>query len=203
MKKKIIFALVVLLLLGGTAITFSQNSASASVTITAGGNNGDISTIKTIADIDTDTGLKYSTGDSGAYTAVPASWSPVVNTAGTVTKGDLYYVDTTGYTGDVLVTVYMTNAGMLVRDYNYLDFQVNVWSGTSGSWTTQATRADGSPIGTVFLTEINGSVNLVLAGATKYCITIDGGSYYCISTSAAGGSLSPAFYIEVKQAYLN
>jgi hypothetical protein len=200
MKKKIIFALVALLLLGGTAITFSQNSASASVSIAAGGNGGEISTVKNVTDANADTKLKYSTGTEAPYTGVSASWSPVVNTAGSVTHGDLYYVDTTGYTGDVLVTVYLTNAGMLVKDYTYLNFQVNVWSGTSGAWI-QGARADDSPIGSVYLNQINGSVSMVLLGDTKYCITIDGGSYYCISTSAAGGSLSPAFYIEVKQAY--
>lgn len=200
MKKKIIFALVALLLLGGTAITFSQNSASASVSITAGGNGGEISTVKDVAAANTDTKLKHSTGTDAPYTGHTASWSPFINTAGTVTEGDLYYVDTTGYTGDVLVTVYMTNAGMLVKDYTYLNLLVNVWSNPSGSWV-QAARADDSPIGSVYLTEINGSVSMVLLGDNKYCITIDGGSYYCISTSAAGGSLEPAFYIEVKQAY--
>jgi hypothetical protein len=200
MKKRVVFAAVVLLLLAATAITFSENSASASVSISAGGNGGQISTVKNVTDANATTKMKYSTGSSAPYAGVSASWTPVINTAGTVTAGDLYHVDTTGYTGDVLVTVYLTNAGMLVRDYTYLNFQVNVWSGTSGAWI-QATRADSSAIGSVYLTEINGSVNLVLAGNTEYCITIDGGSYYCISTNAAGGSLSPAFYIEVKQAY--
>ena len=68
------------------------------------------------------------------------------------------------------------------------------------SWT-QATLADGSAIGTQYLTLTNGFVDFILPGNAYYDITIDNGSLYCISTLEDDThNLSPYFFLEVRQA---
>ena len=199
MGRKTIFITAVLLLFAVSAIVFAQTTSATTVTISAGGVSGELATTKSLATVGTAIKLKHATGDSAPYTQVGPSWSPVASATGSVTAGDLYAIDTTGYTGDILVTVYLTNGNALSKDYSYMNLQLNVWSGTSGAWI-QAPLADASPIGTVYLTLNNGYASFLLNGNKIYDISVDGGSYYCISTSAVGGSLSPTFYVEVKQA---
>jgi hypothetical protein len=196
MKKKFIFVLALILLMTATAVTFAQTTATASVNINAGGTSGNAATIKTLANVGGSIQLKYSTGTGAPYTHVAPEWVPIVEHAGAVTAGDIYYVDAGDYTGDILVTINLTNPEELSLDYSYLNLNVNVWEGSSGDWS-QAAEADGSAIGTVYLTLINGSTTFILHGATEYCISLDGGSYYCINTNATGGSLSPDFYLDV------
>ena len=206
MKKGLIFAIALVVLLSATVITFARNTATESVSITAAGVGGfaagnaqgasqAVATVK----------LKHSSGGSAPYTNVAPTWSPVVGQAGSITAGDIYYLDCSAYLGDVMVTINLTNPSALAKDYSYLNLLVNVWSGGAGTWTTQATNSDGSAIYSVgppviesFLNIINGNVTFILAGGTHYCITIDSGDYYCIDTNAIGGSLSPDFYLEIK-----
>jgi hypothetical protein len=196
MKKTLVFVITLVLLLAATAITFAQTTAVASVAISAGSTTGGAASIKTLDDVGDTTKLCYSTGSEAPYSHVAPDWSPIVERPGSISAGDVYYVDTTSYTGDVMVTMYLTNASALSLDYSYLDMQVNVWENSGGTWN-QATEADDSVIGTVFLTIPNGSASFILHGNTTYCVTIDGGSFYCIDTDAANGSLSPDFYLDV------
>jgi hypothetical protein len=197
MKKKVIFAVALVLLFASTAITFAVTSATTTATITAAGIGGDASSVKTLADVGGNIKLKYSTGDDAPYTHVAPKWTPVVEEAGAVTPGDIYYIDTSDYLGDVLVTVFFTNTDELIKDYSFLNLQVNVWTGTTGDWA-QSNRADSAEIGTVFLTLTGGYTTFILNGNSEYCISIDDGNYFCIDTDATGGSLSPDFFIEVQ-----
>ena len=143
--------------------------------------------------------FKYSGGNTTTPTATDPSWTPIVNAAGDITAGDLFYVNTTGNSGDLVVELSLTNPEALKKNYAYILLLINVYSGGEGSWA-QATRADSSAIGTVYLTLTNGYVSFILDGDIEYVITIDGGSFFCIDTNASGGSLSPAFYIEANPA---
>jgi hypothetical protein len=201
MKKGMIFIIALLVLLSATAVTFARNTATTAVSITQAGSGGggeaaqNVSGIATVPDT---IKLKYSTGTDN-YTHVAPSWDPVNEQAGSIKPGDIYYFDTTGYTGDILVTVYVTNPYELAKDYSYLDMQVNIRSGSSGAWL-QSKLADGTAIGTVYLTLVNGKLTFLLNGGTHYDISIDSGTYYPIDTNATGGSLSPAFYLEIQPA---
>jgi hypothetical protein len=161
------------------------------------------STVETAAAAIADTKLRYSTGAGPVnYVNVPPAWSPVIEDPGSITAGDLYYVDTIGYDGDVVATLYISNADALSKDYAYLNMQVNVWELThtmpADTWSSaQATYADGTAIGTVYLTLENGFITFVLEGNSHYAISIDGGNFYCVDTDAADGELSPDFYLEV------
>ena len=202
MKKGMIILIALLVLLSATAITFARNTAATSVTITAGGITGYASDdVSGIAGVATSIKLKNSTG-SGPYVHVAPTWTPVIEQAGAITGGDVYYLNTTDYTGDILVTLYLTNPNELQKNYSNLMMKVNVWkrvlADPDDPWV-QATMANGDAIvDTMYLTINNGNVSFILTGDLEYCISVDGGSYYCIDTNAAGGELSPAFFLEVQ-----
>lgn len=206
MKKGLIFAIALIVLLSATAVTFARNTATESVSITAAGAGGYAAgNVQGASQAVATVKLKHSSGGSAPYTNIAPTWSPVIEQAGTITAGDIYYLDCASYLGDVMVTLHLTNPAALAKDYSYLNLLVNVWSGGAGVWTTQATNADGSaiysagsPLVESFLNIINGNVSFVLAGGTHYCITVDSGNYYCIDTDAIGGSLSPNFYLEIQ-----
>jgi hypothetical protein len=204
-KKKIIFAIAVLILFASTAIAFAMTTATTTIAITAGGDNGDIATIQTLstgADLkgtNPDIELKYYDSVTTNKNIAP-EWNPVIDHAENITAGDLYYVDCGEYAGNILVTLHLTNASELSHNYSYLDMRVNIREGSSGSWTqtseanTSATIADN----TVYMSFVDGAVTFILEGGKEYCISIDGGDCYCISTDEShGGSLSPDFYLNV------
>ncbi|HSW58947.1 MAG TPA: hypothetical protein VLH15_11115 [Dehalococcoidales bacterium] len=200
MKKGFLFFIALMVLLSATAITFARNTATTTVSISAAGASasGNVATnVSGISGVANNIKLQYSTGAAAPFTHVAPTWNPVITQPGSITAGDLYYFNSTGYAGDMLVTVYITNPSELSQNYSYLNLEINIRSGGSGAWV-QSTLADGSPIGTVYLTLVNGFTSFILSGNTAYNISIDGGNYYCIDTDAAGGSLSPSFYLEVQ-----
>jgi len=88
--------------------------------------------------------------------------------------------------------LYLTNAGEVADAYSYINMQIHVYSYTEGTGHADA-DVD------YYLTISNGYVSFILPpiAGDGYVITIDGGSWYCIDSS---GTLSPTFYIDVKQA---
>ncbi len=196
MRKRFIFAIALVLLLAASAITFARNTATNSVTINLGAQAGLASNIQTADDYVGANKLKHSSG-AGPYTNVAPTWSPVLGDPGSITAGDLYYIDTQSYTGDVYVTLYISNPDALSLDYSYLNMKANVWYLNGANWD-QATLVGPDVIGDVFLTLENGFVSFLLEGNTQYCISLDGGNYYLVDTNALGGDLSPDFYIEVE-----
>jgi hypothetical protein len=201
MKKKLVFIGIALILIVGTTLTFAASSLAAEVSITAdssdpavaqsvGGAGGDgvANTIK----------LQYSTGATAPFAHVSPTWSPSKKKAGTITAGDVYYVDCTGNASDVRLTIYLTNSGKLAKDYTYLNMQVNVRGGESEDWT-QAVTVDDSINATDYMTFDKGVISFILEGSTFYCISIDGGDFYCANTLVdATHDLSPKFYINVE-----
>ena len=116
---------------------------------------------------------------------------------GITTPIDLFYIDTTDNTADITATLYITNTQELCHCYSYLILKVGVYVKSNvGEWK-QASRCDGKPIPETFITLRNGQVSFTLAGYANYKVTIDSGCFYCITTNANGGSLSPQFYLEV------
>ncbi|MFC1869698.1 hypothetical protein ACFLYE_00330 [Chloroflexota bacterium] len=116
---------------------------------------------------------------------------------GSITPGDLFYVDATRSPADILATMHLTNTQELYRSYRYLILQVGVYvESGSGEWG-RASWAGGELIPDTFLTLQTGKVSFSLAGYANYRVAIDKGSFYCLTTSADGGSLSPQFYLAV------
>ena len=200
MKKKLMFAIAAILLIACTTLTFAHTSNAATVSITAGA-TGNPSIVQSVGGagaegVPTTVKLKYSSGTDSPYTTVPPSWAPVKNQAGSISSGDVYYVDATNYAGDLRVTVYLTNTGSLAKDYTYLNMEVNVWTGSSGAWT-QATPVDDTANATGYLTLDKGTLSFILQGSTHYCFSIEGGAFYCIDTTIDGThDLSPQYYMD-------
>ena len=130
------------------------------------------------------------------------SWSPAANSGGSINAGNLYNVTVPAGTIS-LVTIYLTNPTSLSLDYEFLN--MNISYGTSTGYThvfTPITHTTGTFNGT-FLSLSNGYVqfeinNALGTSAENYTIGIAGGSFYCLSTSNAAGSLNPSFYITVE-----
>ncbi len=202
MNKKLVFSLAAVLLVAVTTLTFAHTSSAATVTIT--GATTDASNVVLASTLTTK--LPNSTGSGPSYTQTAPVWTPVVNVPGSITAGDVYDIDTatSAYAGDIRATVYLTNSGLLEKDYTYLNMKVDVYvKGGGGSWTLATTinplNGSDNPNATDYLTLDKGTASFILAGNSEYCISIDGGSYYCIDTTAdATHSVSPDFYLDVK-----
>lgn len=121
------------------------------------------------------------------------SWTPATNSGGSITAGNLYNVTVPANTIS-LVTIYLTNPTSLSADYEYLNMNISYGNGvSSGQFTPTYSGA--------ILSLSNGYVQFEIsagASAENYTVGIAGGSFYCLSTTATGGSLNPSFYITVE-----
>jgi len=111
--------------------------------------------------------------------------------------GDLFYIDATDSSQDIKVTLYLTNAQSLVRYYRYLILDVGIYVETSAGEWQRATSSDGDALPKTIISMLNGQVSFLLPGASRYRVTIDGGSFYCRRATADSQSLSPQFSLEV------
>jgi hypothetical protein len=94
------------------------------------------------------------------------------------------------YTGNLLVSVYLTNSGELATTYQHLNMKMELFD------------SDGARVGRVeFLTLRNGVVTLQMNYGTGwkayYLVKITGGSFNTLQGATAG--FAPAFYAEVSQ----
>ncbi len=155
------------------------------------------------------TSLAYgeSAGDSGQTDIqVEAAESPATpeitifgNAIGGVTPGDLFYVDATDSSGDILISLYITNADVLITYLRYLNLKVAVYcEDENGRWSKTSLR-DGHLPADTYLTLHNSPVNITLPGYARYKIAIDSGCYYCINAATGGDNISPQFYLTVEQ----
>ena len=192
-KTKMTVALLSVVAVGAlTQVSFAATSGVTAVTI-AGGS----STFAAVTAATTD----------GAHGATP-SWDVTPGAAGSITAGDLYAIDTGAYTGDILVTIYVTNVADLAQRYTYLNLGVTAyeWDSTlasgAGDWeTTPIAGKTGSSL-TSYLTLTGGYVSFVLpqdAEGGKFSLSVDGGSFYA-NSQTSGGSISPEFFVDVRQA---
>ena len=114
---------------------------------------------------------------------------------GGVVPGDIFYIDATDSAADFTLTLHLTNADELSRCYRYFILKVVTYvEDAAGKWV-RASGGENQPIPDIYLTLKNGNVSFSLHGYGRYKIAVDGGSFYCMTTSANGGSLSPAFYL--------
>jgi hypothetical protein len=186
------------LLVAGAGFAFLNTNGTATTAVTAGGTaQGNFADVYT-ASPPVAWALAGGTGSPQS-----AQWTPVLNSVSTVTQaGDLAIVDATGTSGNILVTVALTNPAALSGDYAYMNLPIVVkactLSGSTCTWQ-DATDANGNAIGASapqYLTLTNGYLTFLLQGGTGKYYEIEiatGGSFFTISTTA--GSLSPAFLV--------
>jgi len=133
-----------------------------------------------------------------AEASAQPTWTVFGKYIGGVEAGDVFYIDATDNPADIQVTLYITNTQELSRCYRYLVLNVGVYAeNNSGEWE-KAAQWNGEPAPDTFITLRNGQVSFTLSGYANYKVTIDGGSFNCITTNADGGSISPRFYLEVE-----
>jgi hypothetical protein len=116
---------------------------------------------------------------------------------GSVTPGDLFYIDLGNDTTDTLVTLHITNTDELIKYYRYLTLKVGVYVQTGADQWEKTTMGNGEAFPDTYITMINGSVSFMLPGYAKYKITIDKGCFYFYGTGADESAISPTFYLTV------
>jgi len=130
-----------------------------------------------------------------AEASAAPSWQVFGRAIGGLTPGDLFYVDAASNPSDITVNLCLTNAYELIHCYRYLTLKVGVYVETSAGEWGKASGQDGQPIPDTYITLQNGQVIFFLTGYAKYKVTIDDGCFYCTTTNADGGSISPQFYL--------
>ncbi|OGO00578.1 MAG: hypothetical protein A2Y90_01710 [Chloroflexi bacterium RBG_13_52_12] len=136
--------------------------------------------------------------------AAPLSAAPSAtfygNAIGSVTPGDLFYVDSVNSTPDISVNLYITNADQLIHYLRYLTLKVAVYcQNPEGQWE-RLLLTDGSAYPDTFLTLRNGLVTFNLPGAARYKVAVESGCFYCLSFRSNGEEIMPLFYLELDSA---
>lgn len=121
------------------------------------------------------------------------AWGSAV---GSVNPSDLFYIDATNNTPDIVTTLYLTNAQDLIGHYTFMILNVGVYVEVNGEWEW-ASGSDGNPVPAAVLSTRNGQVSFFLPGYAKYKITIDGGCFYCHNADPDRDGLSPQLFLEV------
>lgn len=112
---------------------------------------------------------------------------------GSVSPGDLFYVDAKNSPADIEVNLYLTNASELIHHYRYMILKVGVYVQSGGNGWEKVNLPD------TYITMHNGGVSFRLQGYAQYRVSLDGGSFYCFGTNKTEGDISPRFYLEVTQ----
>jgi hypothetical protein len=115
---------------------------------------------------------------------------------GAVPTGDLYDITPyPGYTGDLLVKLYLTNVADLLKAYQYINMKV---------YMANSLEAGNTPEYQIMSIETGVILfNIEGGSASKYTISIVGGAYRLISDKteewSPGWTVTPEFYCEVTQ----
>ena len=168
MKKKLIFAMIAILLLTPWPVAYAyENDAFSQEAVSI---------------------------NAAAASAAP-NYTVYGRAIGGVNAGDLFYIDTTNSPADISLTLFITNADELVHYYRYMTMKVGVYVQTGVDQWQEAAMGNGEPIPDTYITMQNGNVNFTLPGYNQYKITIDRGCFYSLSAAGGEGSLAPQFYI--------
>lgn len=173
MKKIIVIALLAALLVTSGVFAYAFTTATATIGVTAPTSD-------------------FATVTAGSVTA------PTVfgRFTGTWPTGDLYTITPdASYTGDLVITVYLTNAGELIRYYQHLNMKLEFMDSTN-------TTADEQ--GEVQVINMQNSQVLFTwandPGAGPYTVKITGGSFRIHPfKSLTGGSYQPQLWAEITQ----
>ena len=120
---------------------------------------------------------------------------------GSVTPGDLFYVDAAGNPGDISLSLHITNTDDLIHYLRYLTLKVAVYVEDSNrQWIKPV--INGGEFPETYLTLQNSPVTFTLPGGAHYTIAIESGCFYCLSAGHAGNNFPPRFYLDAGPAEL-
>ena len=164
MKKRLLFILAALALLAPWPIVYAYDEVSAA-----------------------ETPMAVAAADAAAAPKLEGYG----NAIGSVTPGDLFYLETGERQMDVPVTLYIVNLDELVACYRYLNLNVGVYfQGEDGDWR-EITAGNGEPLPDIYITMQSGQASFTLPAGARYRICIDKGCFYSYGT----GSAAPSFYL--------
>ena len=121
-----------------------------------------------------------------AEASAAPSWTVFGKAIGGATAGDLFYIDADNTANDIVVTLYLTNAHELSRHLRFLVLEVGIYLENSAGQWQRVPPWDGRLPPATFITLRHSPLSFTLDGNTKYKITIDAGSFYCMTTNANG-----------------
>ena len=146
--------------------------------------------------------LSGSTQQGIEITVAPVAAAPAATfyggAIGSVTPGDLFYINAADAPQDITVNLYLTNVDQLVHNLRYLNLKVVVYYEVSPGQWEKAVLADGSAFPEVLLTMKNGVVSFNLRGMANYKVGIASGCFDSHPFSAANENASPSFYLEAE-----
>ena len=132
---------------------------------------------------------------AAAETAAQPTWTAFGKAIGSIKPGELFDIDASDNLADITVTLHITNADELIHSYRYLILKVGVYvESGAGTWE-KVSGANGEALPETYITLQNAQAGFTLPGLAKYKVTIDGGSFYCITANPPEGSISPWFYL--------
>ncbi len=165
-----------LALVVGTGVSFTATNDTSTVAISAGGiNSGGVTDFASVSFSANAviTGVRPVEATTGTTFVQPA-WAPTVDQVVPVsTAGDLAIINASGTTGNILVTVTLTNPVGLSRAYSYFNLPIDIYQSTNAgaSWHRQTSGAAGTRLGDstgiTYLSLTNGYVSFLLAGGTN------------------------------------
>ncbi len=164
MKRKLLFPVIAALLLTPWPVAYAYDEAMA-----------------------VDTPMTLQVADPAASPSLQAYGHAI----GSVTPGDLFYIDISETPADTFYTLYITNTDELIRYYRYMNLNIGVYVQTGiDKWE----KAGGNPPD-IYLTMHNGTVDIKLPGCGNYKIKVDKGCFYCHGVGSDGSIASPEFYL--------
>ncbi len=213
-RRFLMVSVAVLAVLGmALGVSFMADSGSTTVTVTSVNDAFVFPVANSNVVPNNVTSLKYTTAINATTDTITTAdlpgWTPVANSAGTVETagaGDLLLVDATDLGNATAITVgmYVTNLDALQKMYSSYAWELAVYEATKSSCTSTCSwalsdgangTADLTDANAVFLTHTDAFMTFSMPEGKIYTVTIEpGGSFYCTSTTATGGSLSPTFY---------
>ncbi len=132
---------------------------------------------------------------TAAETTAQPTWTAFGKAIGSVKPGDLFHIDASDNPADITVALYITNADELIHSYRHLILKVGVYvESGAGTWE-KVLGTDGEALPETFVTLQYAQTSFTLQGLARYKVTIDGGSFYCITANPPEGSVSPRFYL--------
>jgi hypothetical protein len=179
-KRQVFFILSLIIAIAGTAVSYATTSETTGITVLAGSSSSVLAASHNETTPDIADGNNY--GDN-------PSWSPVANSTGSIGAGDLYIINLpTGE--DRRLTLYLNNPEKLSKAYSYLNMNITVYEANDNANPTSWLNPKNA-----YLSLTNGYISFDLTGGKKYSISVDGGSFYCMTTDE---TLAPSFFAELR-----
>jgi hypothetical protein len=187
-NRKIYLGSALFLILAVTGGMFAYGYTNFSVTISATLNGGDGTDFVNVT----------------ANNSIPINWAPYGNSSGATGNGTFWDINTltSGYTGDLTATVYLTNIDKLSHVYRGLGLFITIYNSAGNVVDINGDGSANVSSDNAFLSMKNGVVDLNIPGAADvFTVFLNSGFFVTLPYDVAAWSegASPSFYLEISQ----